>query len=79
MKVLAPPTKREVSISSGTFFKYDVTNRELYMSEHTPRYKNELKRKENNIVETTIVSLINNEHSYARLFENKQISNLSTI
>ena len=54
MKVLAPPTKCERFISSGTFFEnYDITNRKLYMSEHTPLYENEEKRKENNIVETT--------------------------
>ena len=54
MKVLAPPTECELSISSGTFFEnYDITNRKLYMSEHTPLYENEQKRKENNIVETT--------------------------
>ena len=48
MKVIAPPTECELSISSGTIFEnYDVINRKLYLLEYTPLYENKQKEKKN--------------------------------
>ena len=53
----APPIKDELSFSIGTLFNnYDIINRKTIKSslvEHTPQYKKEKNRLENNIVETT--------------------------
>ena len=58
MKVLASPKNVKVPSPVELFLEnYDITNRKLYMSEHTPLYENEQKRKENNIGETTIKTL----------------------
>ena len=48
MKVLVPPTECEVSFSSGIISEnYDATKRKLLSVEHTPLYKNDLKKREN--------------------------------
>ena len=55
MKVVAPPTEWGTCVLIGTFFtNYDVTNRKLkHIGTHSTVQKR-TKRKENNVVETTI-------------------------